>query len=930
MVCLLALVLAPHVQGDGPLYGYSAGEVKFTDSLSVGAPEKKTGIKGDGNTLYVVRIDGVGNTPAGRQVDGLYTYVDPYWEFGLPQKNCRVQLLENANPTYRDWEFYRPTPGEKYPAFQKNNSYSFLWKPAAGVDYAVVSPATKWTSPADDPLTGTYFITISLALPPGAKVQPKLTAVDCLDFIDNPGAVPVQPSPVEPKPYWIQKFAKEGKPLQGVAADGVAMVMLRCETETSGQATFTLGSTGANFGSLYPIGSEPNKSNGSLSLQVPLRKLEGGGYVALALYKPPVTLAATMELPLQFRVQFLNEDGSMREKSELQLKLVRPPVVLVHGTYDNPKFCYDTHDAQDDSPVTMAQMLRDSGFRVTLLDWEATNGMKDPSSFRHNQKTVLENRGGIETALLEMRRDGFAVAQADVICHSQGGVITRVFARGFPLTTEMTASHPHFRDTEECAKIGCWYHRADNYTKGDIHRLITISTTHRGSDVCSMFNAFEEYQSDVEKSSGIGDEWRSMLLGWFLTYVDKEVSGITTQGYKNQSPGSPQLMAIGPTPIPSHAIACVATDEDMKNVRVDTEVLTKGMGNYYGKLYKIWKLTPDPAKQYALEIISADKNPDEKERDYEKYRHEMSRWKNEYAQLSESGRQYQMDKCIYLIRKIVFRNDENDCTVSMTSSYGGLKSPYTSKMEHVLHGWAPRYRNVQAKVMELLTNDGSLFSKEGFPDSYAERSNPGVWVLSPADAAAESAGANAVAPDNPTTGAPGSLELGNLNPSSWTKPSVGGSAAVENDRLVISAAGEGGVRTFGTVPLKGDFDVAIDYKLVDWRPSEASAPALDIYLSSKPEIVDGTIQITRGDFEDGAAYIFVEPGEVQKEVTGNSGNLRIQRVGRTWTIFMSSGAGWQKLLEIAHGAGDVFLGFGVTPNGKDAAKASVRPSSFKG
>ncbi|MEO7453933.1 MAG: hypothetical protein ABIV13_04135, partial [Fimbriimonadales bacterium] len=471
MLGLLALALLSPAQGDGPLFGYEPGDVKFTGGVTVGGPEQKIGFKGDGNTLYVVRIEGVGSTPGGRQVDGLYTFVDQHWEFGLPMKNCRVQLLENNGSVYREWDFYRPTNGEKYPAFQQNHSYSFLWKPASGVEYSVVSPATKWTSPADDPLSGTYFVTISLAIPAGTKAKPKLTAVDCLEFKDNPGGVPAQPAPKEPVPYWIQRFAREGTPLKGVAADGVAMAILRYESETDGQAKFKVSSTGINYGALYPLGSEPFKSDGSTSLQVPLRKVENGGYVALALYKPPVTLAAQKDLRLQFEVEILNKDGSQRGSSDLELMLVKPPVVLVHGTYDNPKFCYDTHDAEDDSPVTMAQMLRDAGYRITLLDWEETNGMKDPSSFRRNQKTVLENRGGIETALFDMRREGYAVSQVDVICHSQGGVITRVYARGFPLTTEMTAAHPHFNNPEECAKLGCWYHRGDNYYHGDIHRL---------------------------------------------------------------------------------------------------------------------------------------------------------------------------------------------------------------------------------------------------------------------------------------------------------------------------------------------------------------------------------------------------------------------------------------------------------------------------
>lgn len=917
---LASLVVASLSLQGGPLFGYQAGDLKFSGTLAVGGQEQKTGIKGDGTTLYVVQIDGTGNTAGGRLVDGLYTFVDPYWTFGLPAKSLCIRLLQGDSPIYRGWEFFRPTSGDTYPAFQQNHSYQFLWRPAANVEYSVVAPATKWTSPTDDPLVGNFFVKISLAVPAGTKPPARLMAIDCLEFRDNPGDVPVQPGPTEPKPYWINRMAHEGKPLKGIAADGAAMAILRYETDKAGTAKFALSGPG----SLYPLGSEPFKTDGTTALTVPLRPLDNGSFVALALYKPPVTLAAAREAALNFSVRLLAEDGSEREKSDLELKLVRPPVVLVHGTYDNPKFCYDSHDPEDDSPVSMAQMLREAGFRVSLLDWEATNGMKDPSSFRHNQRTVMENRGGIRSALEDMRLDGFAVMQADVICHSQGGVITRVYARGFPLTTEMNASHPHYTDPEGCAKLDCWYHRPNNYSRGDIHRLITISTTHRGSDVCRIFNAFELYFKNAVEQGGFTDNVRAMFLGWFLVYVDTQVSGIMTQGYKNQTPGSPQLKAIGPTPIPSHAIACVATDEDMKNVRIDPSGLTKGMGNYYGKLYKIWKFTPDAAKQFALKETSTDKNPDEKERDYEQYNKEMRLYGEE---LSDSGRLYRQDRIINWIRRVVFNREENDCTVAESSSYGGLAPPYTSRMEHVLHGWAPRYRNVQAKVLELLTNDGSMFNKSGFPDSYAaERETPGVWVLSASDAAKEEGAPSSEQPEQPpTVSTPGTLDLGRLDPESWSKSGIGGSVDVQNDRLVLSAPGEEGARTFAKSPLKGDFDVTFDYQLAEWKPGARSAPALDIYISARPEIGEGTIQITRGDFEDGAAYIFVEPGEVQKEVSATSGKLRAQRSGSKVSIYLWTNGSWTLLATSSSTTGDVYLGFGINTNGADPAKASVRP-----
>src|SRR6185369_16280701 len=88
-----------------------------------------------------------------------------------------------------------------------------------------------------------------------------------------------------------------------------------------------------------------------------------------------------------------------------------------------------------------------------------------------------------------------------------------------------------------------------NFSRGDVHRLITISTTHYGSDICRLMTAYKEFAKAVPTSDSI---WTLLFLG-----VAHKQSGVFTGGFRDQVPGSKALKAIGYTPVASHAIACV-------------------------------------------------------------------------------------------------------------------------------------------------------------------------------------------------------------------------------------------------------------------------------------------------------------------------------------------------------------------------------------
>ena len=483
------------------------------------------------------------------------------------------------------------------------------------------------------------------------------------------------------------RLSNEKGGLGAVAADGVSLVLIRAKAGSAETVHFSVAGVG---GWLYPLVGDPFRKTGVSTLDVPTSQVVGE-HLAFALYRPPSSYGASpaAHVPITF------EARAGDQKRTLNVWLVRPPVVLVHGTYDNPLECWEKIEEGDESKVSMQEFLLAHNIRPYCVDWEATNGSKNPSDFRTNQKAVYQNKDGIKFAIARYRANGIAVTQADVVCHSQGGVIARVYARGFPLDKVMHVDDAHFTNPEACAQDGCWYHRAENYCQGDIHRLITISSTHRGSDVCRLFNAYDKYT----KTHGFAtsNSMESVWLDLFCAYVNEYESGIKTGGFYNQTPASRELIEIGPTPIPSHAIACVADDHDVE---------TGHGGSYYTRLLKIWLATPADQMAWALDHMQpANKDDDGKNLLY----------------LLHLGLK-QADIVKYL-RAAVFNHDENDVTVAMTSSFGGMSPAYRTKLEHVLHGWAPRYVKVQQRVLQLLTDDGALFDRNGFPNPYTgERS----------------------------------------------------------------------------------------------------------------------------------------------------------------------------------------------------------------
>jgi len=252
----------------------------------------------------------------------------------------------------------------------------------------------------------------------------------------------------------IERLDAEGKDVKGVAADGAVKILIRVRvgSKTSSQATVTFslksddGAIGTSGQPFYDGKFSQIDNTGSLDSRFTLDTRDARrGQVAFILYTAPDDFVRTVS----------DETGVMRIISpsiiidgkklpfDHQIEIVRPPIMLLHGLWSNRH-------------TWTWPLVKDPRFNeiIHLEDYKKTNA----SAFLTNLNVP---RVGVQRALELVREKGHAATRADVIAHSMGGILSRLYISSFLDMIE--------------------YERKDNFDDGDIHKLITVDTPHQGS-----------------------------------------------------------------------------------------------------------------------------------------------------------------------------------------------------------------------------------------------------------------------------------------------------------------------------------------------------------------------------------------------------------------------------------------------------------------
>ncbi len=549
-----------------------------------------------------------------------------------------------------------------------------------------------------------------------------------------------------------------------VATDGVSTVLLR----------IAMGPTG------YLELDDPDEDRFEFPWGDSTYFLNGNNYLFM-LYTPKDTFDESANLfsygdnvdayNLSFPFRFYTATD-VRE-NHFSITHVRPPVVLMHGTYSDPAQAWRTAAT---GGVSMYDRLTSDGFKVFTVNYKETNGTTgfavDNTGFTDNAKVLWgdvypENTGGIKDALTYYRHTlGIAVTQADVVGHSLGGILPRVYASA------------HYNPN---------YKREDNFMKGDINRLITLGSTHFGSHLGELQIFLDGITPfDIGALDWLALQGVNLVTNW--------VGGASpSKAVMDQIPPpvGTALPLIGRTEIPSHALTFSVPKGALKDSIYDPDEsyydlywfittlmyqlhdvqktyldykLQQAEGNmlvdstiHGGKpadLYPLYtkamlfKNMIEDAIQKAGIVTSVLDGTFELPSDKQIFKYALSETSmSDYADplydlfiagadpvgvaadyffnvslpSPQSILKDQLkvrEETIEGLRSLIFNNDENDGVVRVQSQSGELEKECgacVDRFENVLHGFAPRYPAVQERVEALLKGNMAGFAKDGFP-----------------------------------------------------------------------------------------------------------------------------------------------------------------------------------------------------------------------
>ena len=225
-----------------------------------------------------------------------------------------------------------------------------------------------------------------------------------------------------------------GVAAKGIASDALSQLLLRSVSGLPGTMCYEITST-----STFDQGR----------IQSPLLSTQrvGNRDYGFSFYKAPENFGDTANFrDVEFEFTFTPSIGNGNTtRFRAKTTIVRPPVILVHGIWSGA----GTWD-------WTGGFTKENAHRTTFAgDYAATNGAR----FSTNSPLI---QGFVSNGLKATRDKGFAVTQADVMGHSMGGILTRLYVDGSQ------------------------FKRPDNFGKGDVRRLISIDTPHSGSTFPSL------------------------------------------------------------------------------------------------------------------------------------------------------------------------------------------------------------------------------------------------------------------------------------------------------------------------------------------------------------------------------------------------------------------------------------------------------------
>jgi len=280
-----------------------------------------------------------------------------------------------------------------------------------------------------------------------------------------------------------------GRPVLGTVTDGVSQLLMRMVSGLGGTACYSLVSSGP-------------PDQGTIATPVVTMQTVGSLNYGFSFYQAPDGYGDTSD-SRQVQVKFSytpNLGNGNTTNFTANLTVVRPPLMLIHGVW------------ADSSSFPNSIWVRSPGSAYFV--YKGDYGPTHDASFTTNFTKV---QGYVADALILAREEGqYAATQADVVAHSMGGILTRLYV------------------------ASANYIRPDNFNLGDIHRLMTLDTPYGGSNFASLIIALHTQNPKAIEASV------SKLVG-----ADAFVTNGAVCDLAENSAG---LMALSPTPLFSQVV----------------------------------------------------------------------------------------------------------------------------------------------------------------------------------------------------------------------------------------------------------------------------------------------------------------------------------------------------------------------------------------
>lgn len=175
------------------------------------------------------------------------------------------------------------------------------------------------------------------------------------------------------------------------------------------------------------------------------------------------------ERKVELTVRFYNSINALVATSVKQIRIARPPLMLVHGLGgDRSTWNGFKHDGK--------LFVTDGAFKIC----KAVQ-MYGDRSFDANSRVLLgfdtnKYENSFDNILQQMRNLGFAANRVDYIAHSMGGSMLR-----------NTLHVPQFKQD--------YYNIYKNYGRGFVNKFITLDTPHWGSPLGDIVTEFAPYMN---------------------------------------------------------------------------------------------------------------------------------------------------------------------------------------------------------------------------------------------------------------------------------------------------------------------------------------------------------------------------------------------------------------------------------------------------